>query len=189
MSNQFLYQTSRIGVRGLSIKELEGNYIHWFTDASVCAFNSHFAYPKSLEGLRQFIHQLDSSPEYIVWAIYDRADGVHVGNIGLRVFNRIDNTAELSFLLGEKAYWGRGYGFTTGQMMLSHGFNVLNLQRIYCGCSSGNIPMQKLAAKLGFVQEGVRRRNLFLWGKYEDEIEYGMLREEFQPRDLNEQPR
>jgi [ribosomal protein S5]-alanine N-acetyltransferase len=179
MSNAFLYQTQRIGVRGLSVKELEGNYVHWFGDAQVCAFNSHFAYPKSVEGLRQFIAQLDNTSEHIVWAIYDRAEGVHVGNIGLRVFNRIDNNAELSFLLGEKSYWGRGYGFEAGQMMLGHGFNVLNLQRIYCGCAGNNVPMQKLAVKLGFVQEGVRRNNLYLWGKYEDEIEYGLLRSEF----------
>jgi RimJ/RimL family protein N-acetyltransferase len=185
VSHQYLYQSPRIGVRGLSAKELGGNYLHWFSDASVCAFNSHFAYPKSQESLQQFIQQLSASVDHIVWAIYDRAEGVHVGNIGLRIFNRIDNNAELSFLLGEKTYWGRGYGFEAGQMMISHGFNVLNLQRIYCGCAGNNIPMQKLAAKLGFVQEGVRRKNLYLWGKYEDEIEYGLLREEFLARDLN----
>ena len=44
--------------------------------------------------------------------------------------------------------------------------------------------MQRLAAKLGFVQEGVRRKNLYLWGKYEDEIEYGLLRDEYVPRAL-----
>lgn len=179
MSNQFLYQSSRIGVRGLSAKELDGNYLHWFSDAGVCAFNSHFAYPKSEEGLKQFIQQLANTSDYIVWAIYDRADCVHVGNIGLRIFNRIDNNAELSFLLGEKSYWGRGYGFEAGQMIIGHAFNVLNLQRIYCGCAANNIPMQKLASKLGFIQEGVRRKNLYLWGKYEDEIEYGLLRDEF----------
>lgn len=182
MSNQFLYQSARIGVRGLTIKELDGNYLYWFNDAEVCAFNSHFAYPKNPESLKSFILKLDSTSEFIVWAIYDRADGVHIGNIGLRVFNRIDNNAELSFLLGEKAYWGRGYGFEAGQMMLNHGFNVLNLQRIYCGCAGSNIPMQKLAIKLGFIQEGVRRKNLYLWGKYEDEIEYGLLRDEFSPQ-------
>ncbi len=179
MSNQFLYQSQRIGVRGLSVKELEGNYLHWFNDAQVCAFNSHFAYPKTLETVQNFISQLAMSQDHIVWAIYDRAEGVHVGNIGLRIFNRIDNNAELSFLLGEKTYWGRGYGYEAGQMMIAHGFNVLNLQRIYCGCASSNIPMKKLAAKLGFIQEGVRRKNLYLWGKYEDEIEYGLLRGEF----------
>lgn len=181
MSHQFLYQSHRIGVRGLSTKELQGNYPYWFSDASVCAFNSHFAYPKSEASLQEFIQQLATNLNHIVWAIYDRADGVHVGNIGLRIFNRIDNNAELSFLLGEKAYWGRGYGFEAGQMMLKHGFEVLNLQRIYCGCAGNNIPMQKLAAKLGFVQEGVRRKNLYLWGKYEDEIEFGLLRDEFVP--------
>ena len=101
MSHQFLYQSHRIGVRGLSSKELQGNYAHWFSDASVCAFNSHFAYPKSQESLQEFIHQLASNANHIVWAIYDRADGIHIGNIGLRIFNRIDNNAELSFCWGE----------------------------------------------------------------------------------------
>ena len=40
---------------------------------------------------------------------------------------------------------------------MKHGFEQLNLHRIYCGTSVKNIAMQKLAAALGFVQEGIRR--------------------------------
>jgi [ribosomal protein S5]-alanine N-acetyltransferase len=179
MNSLYLYQTERIAVRGLSRQELQGNYPKWFLDAQVCAHNSHFAYPKSLESIGRYIDSLEGNEAALVWAVFHRAEGVHLGNVSLRIFNRIDNNAEMGFLFGERAYWGQGYAAEAGQIMLRHGFSVLNLNRIYCGCARSNLPMQRLAAKLGFAQEGVRRNNLFLQGRYEDEIEFGLLRSEF----------
>jgi RimJ/RimL family protein N-acetyltransferase len=52
---------------------------------------------------------------------------------------------------------------------------MINLHRIYCGTSSENIGMQKLANKLGMIKEGQRKDALFKNGKYLDVIEYGII--------------
>ncbi len=179
MSRNYLYTTQRLGIKGLSLDELQGNYPQWFNDLTVCAFNAHGAYPKQKHHLAQFVEGLGLDANKLVWAVYHLADDMHIGNLGLSIFNRIDNNAELGFLFGEKAYWGQGYAGEAAKVMLHHGFNVLNLNRIYCAVASLNTPMLHLAKKLGFVQEGCRRHNLFLQGQYCDEIEFGLLKSEF----------
>jgi RimJ/RimL family protein N-acetyltransferase len=42
--------------------------------------------------------------------------------------------------------------------------------------------MKKLALKLNMKREGVRRKALYLSGKYIDVYEYGVLRDEFKAR-------
>ncbi len=39
--------------------------------------------------------------------------------------------------------------------------------------------MKKIALKIGMLQEGVRRQAFYKWGKYQDIIEYGILKDEF----------
>ena len=43
-----------------------------------------------------------------------------------------------------------------GKLLINHAFNELNLHKVYCGTSSNNLGMQKLAINLGMVKEGVR---------------------------------
>ena len=56
---------------------------------------------------------------------------------------------------------------------------ILNLNRIYCGTTNENEGMKKIALKIGMLQEGVRRQAFYKWGKYQDIIEYGILKDEF----------
>lgn len=179
MSVKFLYCTNHIGVKALSLDELSGGYPNWFSDLEVCAYNSHGAYPKSDQSLKDYVASLDGNTMQLVWAAYHLEDNIHIGNVSLRIFNRIDNNAEMGFLFGEKAYWGKGFAADAGRMLLYHGFHVLNLQRIYCAAASTNTGMLSLAKKLGFVEEGRRRENIFLQGQYVDEVEFGLLKREF----------
>jgi hypothetical protein len=39
--------------------------------------------------------------------------------------------------------------------------------------------MQNLAVRMGMVEEGRRRKHLFLNGQWEEMVEYGVLRDEF----------
>jgi RimJ/RimL family protein N-acetyltransferase len=66
--------------------------------------------------------------------------------------------------------------FEAGTLLINHAFKSLNLHRIYCGTSSDNIAMQKLAIKLGMAQEGLRKEAIYKNGNYSDILEYGLLK-------------
>lgn len=178
-SPSYIYQTAEIGVRGLSEKELDGNYPNWFLNREVCQFNSHGAFPKSFGDCQKFVASLSGSRSQLVWAVYHQADQKHIGNISLQAIDWIARSAELAFIFGESAYWGKGYAQQAATLLLNHAFSQLNLFRVHCGTAATNVGMNRLAEKLGMEKEGVRRKALYLNGNYVDIYEYGLLRSEF----------
>lgn len=175
---KFFLKTEHCGLRLLNDNDVEGNYHNWFNDCEVCLYNSHYRFPKTKSELVEYIHEVNRDRHNLVFAIIELESNMHIGNISLQEINYIDRGAELAFMIGEKEYWGKGYAAEVAEVLIKHAFYRLNLHRLYCGTVDNNIRMQKLAEKLGFVQEGVRRQALFKNGSYHDIIEYGKLREE-----------
>ena len=165
-----------IALRVLTEKDIEGSYRYWLNDPEIIQFNSHGRFPMTPEKLSEFVQSSYKSNTSLVLAVIDLKTDKHIGNISLQGINWVDRNAEIAFLLGEKDYWGKGVMQEAGQLLIRHGFDTLNLHRIYCGTSSANTGMQKLAEKLGMEKEGVRKEALFKEGAYHDIIEYGILK-------------
>ena len=178
MKNPFLIG-DKIYLRGLCLDDLEDNYIQWLNDAEVCRYNSHHVFPYFTENAESYIKKTFSNKNAIVLAIVFRENDFHIGNISLQEINYINRSAEFAILMGERDYWGKGYSKEAAFLIIKHGFMALNLHKVYCGTSSDNIPMQKLALSLGMVEEGRRRESMFKDGIYKDIIEYGVLKDEF----------
>jgi len=164
-------------VRSLKLSDLDGAYPSWFENQEVCQYNSHGKFFKTDEYFQNYIKGLNAN-NLVVWAICHNKNG-HIGNISLQNISFINRTAELAILLGEKDHWGKGVGLIASKVLLRHGFNKLNLNRIYCSTAKNNQGMQKISTGLGMKLEGERRQHLFLDGKYLDMLEYGILHSEF----------
>lgn len=164
-------------VRALVENDVDGAYPTWFQDAEVCQHNSHGKFLKTKDYFNAYI-QASNQEDRVVWAICHIEDG-HVGNVSLQEISFINRTAEFAILLGDKRHWGKGLGLLVGKALLLHGFNKLNLERIYCGTAATNQGMIKLACTLGMTLEGTMRQHLFLDGERVDSVFYGVLREEF----------
>lgn len=166
-------------VRALLESDIDGVYPSWFEDQEVCKYNSHGKFVKTKNYFRAFYDSLNNE-EQVVWAICHSTDG-HIGNIGLQNISFINRSAEFAILLGDKRHWGKGVGKMAGSRLIAHGFDKLNLERIYCGTAANNKAMQDLALALGMVEEGRRRSHLYLDGAWVDVIEYGVLRTDPRP--------
>jgi len=174
---------TNIYLRGLSLEDAEGNYVNWINSSEVCLYNSHHRFPYTKKQAISYIENLINDKSKLVFAIIENHTSTHIGNISLQDIDYISRTADIAFILGEKEYWGKGIAFEVGRLMLEHGFKQLNLHRITLGTSIENIGMIKVAEKLGFTKEGVRRQAHFKNGKYSDIIEFGLLRSEW--KELN----
>ena len=174
LASRILYSQGDTALCLLSECELQGNYPSWFYDQDVNQHNSHWSRPSTAKQVCQFVESLVNDTSKLVFAIYAIKDQVHIGNVSLQSIDPLNQLAEIAFLFGEKEYWGKGHAVISANFIMHHGFKHLNLNRIYLGCLSKNIAMNKLANKLGFMQEGLRRKSIF-----NDVIEYGMLKNEF----------
>lgn len=162
-------------VRPLRLSDLEGDYPLWFEDQEVCQFNSHGKFFKTIDYFHQYIETINLEDK-VVWAICHQTDG-HIGNISLQEISMINRNAEFAIIIGNKKHWRKGVGKLAGLKLIQHGLYKLNLERIYCNTANTNQAMKTLAISLGMIQEGCRRKHLFIDGEWVDLIEYGLLRE------------
>lgn len=166
-------------VRGLMEGDLSGPYPSWFENQDVCKYNSHAKFFKTECYFRAFYETLNADDK-IVWAICHSQDG-HIGNVSLQCLSFINRNAEFAIIIGQADHWGKGVAFRAARKIFYHGFEKLNLTRIYCGTAEKNHGMIRLAEKLGMRAEGCRRSHLYLEGQWMDLIEYGILKNEFHP--------
>lgn len=59
---------------------------------------------------------------------------VKIGNLGLFSIHPRARSAEVGIMIGEKSYWNKGYGTEAMKLILKHGFETLNLNRIMLRC-------------------------------------------------------
>jgi len=81
--------------------------------------------------------------------------------------------------LGERDYWGNGYGTDAMRLMLRYAFTELNLHRVTLGVFEYNTRAQQSYKKAGFTLEGRLRSELLRQGKRWDILIMGILREEW----------
>jgi ribosomal-protein-alanine N-acetyltransferase len=174
-NNEAFLLGTTIKLRNLMKTDLDGDYVWWLNDQEVVKFNSHGRFPVSKNEIFDYIENSTRNQSQIILAIIDIKSNKHIGNISLQKINWVDRSAEIAFLLGDREFHGKGIMFEAGTLLINHAFISLNLHRVYCGTSSENIAMQKLAIKLGMIQEGVRKKAIFNNGSYHDIIEYGLL--------------
>lgn len=178
MANTFI-AGKRVILRTLEAKDIKGPYVKWFNDDQTCKYNSHHTFPYYKGDAQSYIESVNRSRKDLVLAITDKKNGLHIGNISLQKIDYISRNAELAIILGNASYRGKGFAGEAAHLLVNHGFFMLNLNRIYCGTSSENAPMKKLAESLGMKREGIRRKALYKSGRYVDMVEYGLLKSEF----------
>ena len=179
----FLVGERRAYLRALRDEDADGPYAGWFeNNAEVCRANSHHVFPYTKQAALDYIRDVRSRRDCLVLAMAAQEGDRHVGNISLQAIDNLYRSAEFAVVIGDKAAWERATGARPVCYTVRHGFEVLNLHRIYCGTFETNKEMRHLAEQLGMREEGRRRESAFKDGKFIDVVEYGVLRSEFDAR-------
>lgn len=165
----------RIILRPFLPDDVKDSYIDWFNDPEVCKYNSHGEIRYTLELGKEYAARVSASETDAVFAVVEKEGGRHVGNISLQKIDVRNSSTEYAILIGEKSVWGKGVAKEASKLLIEYGFQTLGLHRIQCGTSLHNIPMQRLAANLGFVQEGILKEAMRKNGEFVDVILYGLL--------------
>jgi RimJ/RimL family protein N-acetyltransferase len=118
----------------------------------------------------------DNRPVFVIRAL---ADDRLIGYVGLAL--RWANQDAWVFIgLGERDYWGKGYGTDAMRVILRYAFDELGLQRVSLGLFDHNERALRSYAKAGFVVEGHTRGALQRDGERRGEYFMGILREEWE---------
>jgi ribosomal-protein-alanine N-acetyltransferase len=100
-----------------------------------------------------------------------------IGAVSLKV-DRDLNRADLGYWIG-KPFWNLGYAAEAARAVIAAGFDEMGLNRICAFHFARNPSSGRVMEKLGMLLEGTARQHTMKWGKYEDLVSYGILREDW----------
>jgi RimJ/RimL family protein N-acetyltransferase len=100
-----------------------------------------------------------------------------IGAIGLDIEKR-HNRAELGYWIGTD-HWNQGYCTEAAKAIIEYGFKQLKLNKIKSSHFNRNPASGKVMRKIGMKKEGLRKEHVIKWNKYEDLVQYAILRKEW----------
>ncbi len=159
-------------------------FVRWLNDPDVIRYLQRY-WPLSLaEEERWFESKVQSASDRL-FAV-QTLDGELIGSIGLHDLDWKERRATLGIVLGEKDFWGQGYGTDAITAVLRFAFDALNLHRVHLSVYAYNQRAIRCYEKCGFELEGRLRDSHYYDGQYHDELVMGILDTDFRTKD---QPR
>jgi RimJ/RimL family protein N-acetyltransferase len=152
---------------------------NWLHDKDVTKYLSRGTFPSHPELLNQEFERTSNQQTDIQLAILDRETKAYIGVVGLHSLNWLSRHAEFRILIGNKDFWGKGYGTEACQLMVAYGIEALNLNKVWLGVNTANRRAYDSYIKAGFKAEGVLRQELYRNNQYYDIARMSILRDEY----------
>jgi RimJ/RimL family protein N-acetyltransferase len=108
-------------------------------------------------------------------------NGRAIGLLGINGIDWRNRLAMTEAIIGERQFWGKGYGSEAKMLLLQHAFLTLNLRKVHAVVFQFNERSLAHNKKCGYKVEGVQRQHVFKNGEYHDRILLAVFREEWLP--------
>lgn len=170
----------RVRLRRVEREDLD-NFITWLNNPEARAGISLYLPMSRAEEEIWFDSKLEGDVRERPFSVdvKEQDDWAHVGSCGYFNIDDRSRCAELGIMIGDDSYWGQGIGRDTMLTLMRHGFETLNLNRVYLRTYEYNQRALRLYRGLGFVDEGRLRQACYHDGRYWDTILMGLLRDEW----------
>jgi RimJ/RimL family protein N-acetyltransferase len=178
--SRYFWQGEKVMLRPLRIEDAEQSFAGSLDSPSRQFLQLGVELPTSVELQRTTLEKY-AGCQYvdgvIVFAI-ENLEGDYVG--GMSLHSRDEKNGLFSFGVGiDRQHRRQGYAEDAVRIVLRYGFWERRYQKCNSACSHTNEASIRLHKKLGFLEEGRRRRHVFFNGEYHDDVLFGMTREEF----------
>jgi RimJ/RimL family protein N-acetyltransferase len=111
--------------------------------------------------------------------VVTQVENKKIGEIEIDGINHISGNGWLGIGIGERNYWGKGYGSEAITLILDFAFLWLNLHRVSLDVFEYNTRGVRAYEKLGFKLEGRKRGALLRDGQRWDLLYMGILKDEW----------
>lgn len=133
------------------------------------------------EALLQKIRRGFADRTSFQWGVERKADRRLLGTCTLFHIHAGNRRAELGYALAS-AHWKQGYMGEALAALLDHAFGPMGLRRLEADIDPRNANSMRMAARLGFRQEGLLRERWDVAGEIQDSAFLGLLAREWQEK-------
>lgn len=157
----------------LTESDVTQSYVDWYSNLDITNFSDNQYRVFTLEKQKKYVSSCKSNEDVDLYGIFD--DDLHIGNILISGLNSIHRRAEISYVVGNTEYWGRGVASFAISEIVNKSRDYYKLNRLYAGLAEENIGSRKVLEKNGFKLEGKRLNHLYYGGKFCHQLDFGLL--------------
>jgi ribosomal-protein-alanine N-acetyltransferase len=166
-----MFRGEKVGIRPLERSDLE-----WFTE-----WNNDLTYtgpyePLEINSLDRVEKWYDSEKNAEWWVIVDELDNP----VGQLVAGQHGDCYWIGYIM-HPDHRGKGYMTDAVKLLVDYIFRTKQIVRVQAECSPDNLASVRVLEKAGFTYEGLRRKAVFIQGRYLDGAMYSILRDEWTP--------
>lgn len=180
MTTKDILTGEKVILRQCTMDDVTDDYVQWMNKPIINQYLESRYVVQTKETVAQYVqHNIDADDE-LLFAMISKEDNVHLGNFHL-TFNLPHKRCFIAYVIGRDGYWGRGIATEAIKLATRWIFENFDVARLDGGLYSLNVGSLKAVEKAGWKQEGIRRKWCLLDdGTRDDEIEVGILREEYE---------
>ena len=147
-------------------KNISNKYQNWMNDFEVHKYTEQKYKKHSLADIRNFVREKNKSKNEFLYGIFLKKNNlnIHIGNIKLGPINFIHKYAEISYFIGEKELWGKGYTALAIKEIIKIA-KKKGIKKLKAGLYEMNIGSKKILMKNGFKIEGKFKSEIIYKGK------------------------
>ncbi|HUV52087.1 MAG TPA: GNAT family N-acetyltransferase [Dehalococcoidia bacterium] len=151
IENTQILTGQKVVLREKRLSDASNDY-EWRSDPELARYDAVIPLKLSFrEFMLYYSEQLRQFHEDRRWFAIDTIDGTHIGNCMYYDVDWNKNQAKVGIIIGDRQYWGMGYGSDAIMTLISHVFGELTLDRLYLDTLDWNIRAQRCFQKCGFV--------------------------------------
>jgi RimJ/RimL family protein N-acetyltransferase len=166
-----------VRLRPVEPEDAEAFY-RWHNDEEVMRWLQSYFHESLAVLRRRLSERSDNSFEKATFCIETLADGKLIGVVAMRDAHPVNRRAEVDIYIGEKEYWGGGYGTDALRRACRYGFETLRLHSIALTVVEANDRAIRSYEKIGFQVDGRLRQAFSRDGRWYDELLMCVLEDE-----------
>ena len=156
--------------------DISKKYQSWMNDFEVHKYTEQKYVKHSLANIRKFVIEKNNSKKIFFYGIFLNKDNsnIHIGNIKIGPINFIHKNAELSYFIGEKKLWGKGYA----SLAIREAVKIakkMGIKKLKAGCYEKNIGSRKALEKNKFKLEGKLKSEYVFMNKRTSQYLFGRI--------------
>ena len=178
MAKSKIIETERLVIEPFNERYLTERYVAWLNDPEVVRFSEQRFTTHTTESSRAYMQSFEGTPNYF-WAFVTRGrSSEHIGNVNAYVDTR-NKVGDVGILIGEKSYWGKGYGLEVFVAVTDYLFREMHVRKVTAGTVAGNKGMLRIMKRAGMKEDGRRIRHVIFDGQEFDVVHAALFRDDW----------
>ncbi|KKO51730.1 GNAT family N-acetyltransferase [Paenibacillus sp. DMB20] len=120
-----------------------------------------------------------TSYEFGVFFYHRAGNFIGFADVEIVKQNQDGGNGEIGYFFAAGLFGGQGFATEIVNMLLKVCFEEMNLHRVFARCNANNTNSEKVMIKAGMAKEGRFRKVRYKNGRWDDELQYSILDEDW----------